>query len=221
MKKLFLCIAGIFAVATIAAASSVCVSTEMAVSTTPGLFFTCGDVTFSNFYLSDLSGNNTGVLDINSVSINDQGLVTFSENPNLISGGRENLTFSITGALNAIDVLVGGSTATVAEKVCANAIAASGPSAGLCSSGSLNSTVAPVGQLAVHSLDPIQEVAPGINTSGPIHIFQTIAAGAGNLGAVFQGFGDPADVPEPVTLVLLGSALAFIGLAGRHHLHRD
>jgi len=73
----------------------------------------------------------------------------------------------------------------------------------------------------VESGNPMQQVVPGLYTAGPVRIFQSIDAGEGsNLGALYEGFGDPSTVPEPITFVLLGSALAFLGIAGRR-LRKD
>ena len=221
MKRVLLSAFAMLAVSGMAAADSVCVKTIMVVTTMPGLSFTCGNLTFSNFYLSNVSGNGTGALDINSVTLSDQGLVTLNQNPNLDAGGHEDLSFTVTGNLNGISLTVGGTSATVTERACANVVATSGGTAGLCANGPQSSAIAPLGQLTVHSLDPAQQVAPGLYTTGPVHIFQDISAGPDGLGMLYEGFGDPATVPEPVTLVLLGSALALVGLAGRRRLHRD
>jgi hypothetical protein len=198
----------ILMVSSIAAAGSACVNTVM-VAASSGLSFTCSKLTFSDFALSGISGNDIGTLDINSA-----GTVTVSAGPNLDSGGPENLSFT----LNGLELVVGGGTATVTEKACAAEVASTGPSTGLC--GGASNTVAPMGQLTVHSLDPMRHVAPGIYRSGPV-LYETISAGRGNLNAFYEVFGDPLEIPEPVTLVLLGSALAFVGLIGRRRLHRD
>jgi hypothetical protein len=216
MQKLLMCFAGIMAVSGIAAASGVCVNTVIDVTITPGESFACGSLIFSDFYLTDLTGSATGTLEINSVSINSQGLVTLEANPNLNLGGSENLSFTVSGALNSLSLATGGTTASVTERVCANAIATSGNTADLCSNSSQTAFAAPLGQLTVQSGSPMEQVAPGLFTTGPVRVFQTIEAGEGsNLGALYEGFGDPAAVPEPITFVLLGSALAFLGLAGR------
>ena len=130
------------------------------------------------------------------------------------------------GDIRAVDGLsfsleAGGTSASVTERICSNSIATSGNTADLCSNASQSASVAPLGQMTVQSGSPMQQVAPGLNTAGSVHIFQTIDAGDGSsLGALYEGFGDPATVPEPITFVLLGSALAFLGIAGRR-LRKD
>jgi hypothetical protein len=216
MKKLLLCSAMILVVSGVAAADGVCVSTVIDVSTTPGESFACGSLVFSDFYLTNLAGNVTGTLDINSVTINSQGVVTLEENPNLNIGGSEDLSFTVSGTLNSLSLAVGGTSASVTERACANPIATSGNLADLCSNPSQNAFVTPLGQMTVENGNPMQQVAPGLYTSGPVRILESISAGDGSsLGALYQGFGDPAAVPEPVTFVLLGSALAILGIAGR------
>jgi hypothetical protein len=168
-----------------------------------------------------MTGSLTGTLDINSVSINSQGLVTLQASPNLNIGGSENLSFTVSGSLNSFSLEAGGTSASVTERICSNSIATSGNTADLCSNASQSASVAPLGQMTVQSGSPMQQVAPGLNTFGAVHIFETISAGEGSdLGALYEGFGDPATVPEPITFVLLGSALAFLGLAGRR-LRKD
>jgi hypothetical protein len=217
MKKLLLCFAAIIAASGIAAANELCVSTAIDVTITPGGSFACGTLIFSDFYLT---GSATGTLDINSVSIDSEGLVTLQENPNLNAGESENLWFTVSGTLDSISLAAGGTTASVTERACANTIATSGYTAELCSNTSQSASVAPLGQMTVLSGDPMQQVAPGLYTSGPVRIFESINAGDGsNLTSLYEGFGDPtggpATVPEPITLVLLGSALAALGIAGR------
>jgi hypothetical protein len=221
MKKLLLCCIAIMAVSGVAAADGVCVNTVIDVTITPGESFACGSLIFSDFYLTDLMGSPTGTLDINSVSINSQGLVTLEENPNLNAGGSEDLSFTVSGTLNSLSLAVGGTSASVTERACSNSIATSGSTADLCSNPSQGAFVAPLGQLTVQSGNPMQQVAPGLYTSGPVRIFQDISAGnESSLGALYEGFGDPTTVPEPITFVLLGSALAFLGIAGRR-LRKD
>jgi hypothetical protein len=220
MKKLLFCFAAIMAVSGIAAADGVCVSAVIDVTITPGESFACGSLIFSDFYLTDLTGGLTGTLDINSVSINSQGLVTLEANPNLNVGGSENLSFTVSGSLNSFSLEVGGTSASVTERICSNSIATSGNTADLCSNASQSTYVAPLGQLTAQSGSPMQQLAPGL-LAGPVHIFEAIDAGDGSdLGALYEGFGDPASVPEPITFVLLGSALAFLGIAGRR-LRKD
>jgi hypothetical protein len=221
MKKLLFCLVAIMAVSGIAAADGVCVSAVIDVTVTPGESFACGSLVFSDFYLTDMTGSLTGTLDINSVSINSQGLVTLQASPNLNIGGSENLSFTVSGSLNSFSLEAGGTSASVTERICSNSIATSGNTADLCSNASQSASVAPLGQMTVQSGSPMQQVAPGLNTFGAVHIFETISAGEGSdLGALYEGFGDPATVPEPITFVLLGSALAFLGLAGRR-LRKD
>ena len=221
MKKLLFCFVAVMAVSGIAFADGVCVSAVIDVTITPGESFACGSLVFSDFYLTDMTGSLTGTLDINSVSINSQGLVTLQANPNLNVGGSENLSFTVSGALNSFSLEAGGTSASVTERICSNSIATSGNTADLCSNASQSTFVAPLGQLTAQSGNPMQQVTPGIYTAGPVHIFQTIDAGDGSdLGALYEGFGDPAEVPEPITFVLLGSALAFLGIAGRR-LRKD
>jgi hypothetical protein len=221
MKKLLFCFVAIMAVSGIAAADGVCVSAVIDVTITPGESFACGSLVFSDFYLTDMTGSLTGTLDINSVSINSAGLVTLQANPNLNIGGSENLSFTVSGSLNSLSLEAGGTSASITERICSNSIATSGNTADLCSNPSQSASVAPLGQMTVQSGSPMGQVAPGLNTSGPVHIFETISAGEGSdLGALYEGFGDPATVPEPITVVLLGSALAFLGIAGRR-LRKD
>ena len=128
------------------------------------------------------------------VSINSQGLVTLQGNPNLNAGGSENLWFTVAGSLNSLSLAAAGTTALVTERACTNSIATSGNTANLCS-----------------------------NTAqrGHVHILESInAGGGGSLSALYEGFGDPSAVPEPITFVLLGSALAFLGIVGRR-LRKD
>jgi len=221
MRNVFLCLTAILAFSGIALADGVCINTVIDVTITPGESFACGSLIFSDFYLTDVSGGATGTLDINSVSINSQGLVTLQANPNLSAGASENLSFTVSGTLNSLSLATGGTSASVTEKACANAIATSGNTADLCSNAAQSAFTAPLGQLTVESGSPMQQVAPGLYTGGPVRIFQTIDAGDGsNLGALYEGFGDPTAVPEPITFVMLGSALAFLGIAGRR-LRKD
>jgi hypothetical protein len=221
MRKLVWCLAAVVGLSGIALGDTVCVNTILTVTAVPGLSFTCGGLTFSNFYLTGAAGVYGGALNINSVTEDNRGVVTLQEAPNLIQGGGVALWFTVTGTINSIDLAAGGTSTTVTERACANGMVSSGSLADLCSNASQTATVAPLGELTIHSMDPMQQVAPYILTSGPTHIVEQIESGnAGSAPWIYQGFGDPP-VPEPVTFVLLGSALAFLGLVGRRRFHSN
>jgi hypothetical protein len=213
MKKFVLCFAAMLGLSGIAAADGVCVHSVIDVTITPGESFACGSLIFSDFYLSNVTGNLTGSLDIYSVNINSQGLVTMEANPNLGPGGSESLSFTVSGTLDSLSLALGGTSASVTERACSNTIATSGNMADLCTNSAQSAFVAPLGQLTVQSAEAMQQVIPGLYTTGPVHVFQTIYGGNTGVSSLYEGFGDP--VPEPITFVLLGSALAFLGIAGR------
>lgn len=54
-----------------------------------------------------------------------------------------------------------------------------------------------------------------------ISVIVCVACGKNEPGALYEGLGDPFTVPEPWTLILVGSGLAAIGLSGRRGAHRD
>jgi hypothetical protein len=216
MKSLVWCSVAVLVLASGAAASSACVNTVMTV--TPGLSFSCGNLIFSNFSLSGVSQANPPVLEISSLSISNQGVISFDENPGLASGGQEDISFTVTGSLNSLSLAVGGLGAVVTERACANPIATSGSMAGLCPDSSQTGLGQPIGETTVASVAGNYQLAPGMFSTGPVYIFESIEAGSTGLSAIDMNFGDP--VPEPLTFVLLGSALAFVGLLGRRRFRK-
>src|SRR5579871_2175741 len=92
----------------------------------------CGTLTFSGFSVFNSTGNSAGRLDINNVTVDDTGTVTLSENPNLANDGHLDLSFVVTGGVDAIDLSVGGANAAVTERACSNPIPTTGSLAGLC-----------------------------------------------------------------------------------------
>jgi hypothetical protein len=216
MRSLLLCSAAVLILANGAAASSACVNTVMVV--TAGLSFSCGNLIFSNFQVSDVSQANAGPLEISSLTINDEGLISFDENPGLAAGAHEDVTFTVTGALDSLSLAAGGIGAMVTERVCGSPIATSGSTAGLCSDNSQTGVVEPIGEATVASVGGNYQIAPGMFSAGPVYVFESIEAGPTGLAAIDMNFGDP--VPEPVTFVLLGSALAFVGLVGRRRYRK-
>lgn len=179
---------------------------------------TCGGLTFTNFDVANATGGAAGTVDILSGSDYDSvtGATYLSFNPNLGANEDEQLLFEVTGGISQIDMSIGGNNASITERACTNPISTSGSLAGLCTNAGGTVSEPPLGQITVASGAPVQPVfsTPFTNTS-PVYIFKDIETGSnGQLSEFTQSF-EPGVVPEPVTMVLLGSGLLGLGLLRR------
>ncbi|HXM45390.1 MAG TPA: PEP-CTERM sorting domain-containing protein [Bryobacteraceae bacterium] len=168
---------------------------------------TCGTLTFDNFEVVNPTNGAEGQVDVLGTSYFDTGsgqaYVEF--NPNLLSAQDEEFLFSVWGGTSEIDMTVGGQNAQIQETACSAPVPTSGLGAGECPTGTL------LGQITVGS-----NQAAGFanfNTTSPVYIFKNIETGAGGqLSEFTQSFGT---IPEPVSMVLLGSGLLALGLLRR------
>jgi len=185
------------------------------------LTFTCGSLTFGNFSVASASGGGAGTVDINGAVYDSvSGTVSLNLDPNLGSSSDESLMFEVWGGVSQLDLAVGGTDATVTETACSSAIPTSGPVADICPTGTL------LGSVSDASSNPLAEVFSGnfANTS-PIYIFKDIetgnggtsGTGTGQLSELDQSFeiNPSVVVPEPVSVLLLGSGLLSLGFLRR------
>jgi len=168
---------------------------------------TCGTLTFDDFsVVNPTTGSmvpNPGQIDVDGTSYFDTGAgVAYVEfNPNLQATQDDQFSFTVWGGLSTIDMTVGGENASVEETACSAPL-----TNGVCPVGDL------LGQVTVQSNE--SEQFANFSTTNPVYIFKNVDSGGppGQLTEFTQTFGT---IPEPVSMVLLGSGLLGLGLLRR------
>ncbi len=216
MKICLLCIALATGVLQMASADTICASPVSVTAGGSSPTFSCDGVTFSNFVLSGVTGGATGRLDILSVTVSSTGNIVLSENPNLGAAQHENLWFTVSGSLSSVDLSVGGTAATVTERVCQNPIPMGGALNGLCTDASGTTNMTPLANLTVHSGDLGQPVTVAVPRMTTYYVYKDIATGTGGgLSDMNESFHAASTVPEPASMLLLGSGLMLVSLGSK------
>jgi hypothetical protein len=214
MKKALVLISALLLVAFSASAAPVCAP---ALGGSPDNVlvqdFSCsvGPLTFSNFLLVNMGGSPSGTMTLRTDWVGSEIYLNF--NPSLTAGAGlttdEYFYFQVTGGILGVDLSVGGTGASITERVCLTPIDRN--SGNNCTGGLANQLAAMTnasGVSAVHSaLFP---------SASPVYIFKDILLqGPQNGSAELSTFSQSFTVPEPMTMALFGSGLLALGLVRR------
>ena len=172
----------------------------------------CGSLTFDTFSVVNPTTNgstpNPGAVDVLATSYFDtgSGQAYLEFNPNLQATMDDEFLFTVWGGISSISMTVGGQNASVQETACSTPFGQGTVGVGVCAPGDV------LGQVTV--LSNQAEQFANFNTTNPVYIFKNINAGGppGQLTEFTQDFGT---IPEPISMVLLGSGLLGLGLLRR------
>ena len=172
---------------------------------------TCGTLTFDMFSVlnpTSGAGVNNGQIDVLATSYFDtgSGQAYLEFNPNLQAQMDDEFLFAVWGGISSISMTVGGQNASVQETACSTPFSLGTVGVGVCAPGDV------LGQVTV--LSNQAEQFASFNTTNPVYIFKNINAGGppGQLTEFTQDFGT---IPEPLSMLLMGSGLLGLGLVRR------
>jgi hypothetical protein len=238
VKRLLSLLAGGLALAIAAGATTLC--TDVTSQNIASLKCTVGGLTFSNFQVVAAAGNTAPEVDLASVDLSTTGAVTLTFNPHMSAqpnGGYQDiyLYYDVTGGVTQVATSLSTQNAVVQQTACASSIASSGGMQGLCpsadrlantiavgngnvvSSGTFNSAASlsifesvSLSPAAMASLNSFSQVFNGAGSA----VVPTGGNGNGDGGGSGQG-GGVTTVPEPMTLILMGSGLMALGFMRR------
>lgn len=214
MKKLLMLMFVALVFSGVSSAVTICAS---GLSVGPGpsaLVINCGGLKFDNFQVLNVSGGASGIVGINSVEYDAAtGYINLLTNGGTLGANQHiDLFFRVSGGINAIDLAVGGTNATVTERACLNPIPTGGILANVCTNAAGDVNAPPLGQITLHSGDSGQPLVAPFTLTSPVYIFKDISTGPnGGLSTLNQSF----HIPEPMSMLLFGSGLAALGVVRR------
>ena len=220
MKKVIVVAAAFFLVAALGSAAPMCTSSATNVASA-GFSCTLGGLTFSNFQvIAATAGTISPEVDLVSTSTAG-GAVSLAFNPNISApstGANQDvwLFYQVSGGVSSVAGTVGGVNATMTEHVCSIAFTSGHcPTADtlggftIFSAPGLNAgsaSFANTGTVYLFKDISVSPTQPSPNGGGLTSFTQTITGGGGS------GSGSGGEVPEPVSVILMGSGLVALSL---------
>jgi hypothetical protein len=239
VKRLLSLLAGgvVFAIA--AGATTLC--PDAASQNIASLKCTVGGLTFSNFQVVAAAGNAAPEVDLASADVSASGAVTLTFNPHMSAqpnGGYQDiyLYYDVTGGVTQVATSLGTQNAVIQQTACASSIASTGGMQGMCPTADRLANI-----IAVGNGNP---VSSGTFSAGGLSIFDSVSlspaavATLNSFSQVFNGAGSAViptgsnggdsggssqggstggitAVPEPVTVILMGTGLIALGFMRR------
>jgi hypothetical protein len=238
VKRLLSLLAGGIALAIAAGATTLC--TDVTSQNIASLKCTVGGLTFSNFQVVAAAGNAAPEVDLASVDLSTSGAVTLTFNPHMSTqpnGGYQDiyLYYDVTGGVTQVATSLSTQNAVVQQTACASSIASTGGMQGLCPTADRLATTIAVGNgIAVSSgtfnaaaLSIFESVSLSPAAAATLTSFSQVFNGAGSAVIPTGGNGDNGGsgaggstggvtaVPEPMTVILMGSGLIALGFMRR------
>lgn len=180
--------------------------------TAPGFACDFSNHTFSNFAVVNAGNNpNPKMFLVTANLVGNEMVLNFNPSMSVSNGGLQDtwFYFQVTGGTTGFDLGVGGTGASITERVCSTPIDVN--SGNICTGG-IGNQLGALSQTSGTSSGFVPYSTPGVAET--VFIFKNIllqSPGQGvavELSAMSQSFG----VPEPVTFILFGSGLLGLGI---------